>query len=402
MKIVSYKSFLNAIALYSRKYFFCRVCLLMMICASFFSCSRERGTCLFGNYKAETLLIKNSAITQLESQDYNIKIETHLSDSLSSAFVCDKMKYDGGYYFLLENGKHQTIWVFDSAGNYISKLGEKGRAKNEYQTDITDWFFIPDKGEVFVFEKDSRKIHVFSIDGRYIETRALESYPNAIGALEDGKIFCSYYHKEAKDGIQLGLLNKDETVIRNFINLKSNMQIVPTDHSFYVNQNRLFHVPSFADSAIVFHKDSVQKVVRFDFQDKFIPGDLKKEVYNGESENFHRFNGISYIETYYETSRFHYIKYVLAGVYVNHLVDKRKGKQYHFVSNLTKGLLPGSALCVRDNKLLFLVTKQNVDDIRQFITPEEYRHALSESDEIIRKIFRNEETLPLILSIEIK
>ena len=253
-----------------------------------------------------------------------------------------------------------------------------------------------------VFEKNSRKIHVFSLNGNSIDTQILESWPNAIGALESDKIFCSYYHKLAKEGIQLGLFSRREEVIEDFINLQKNMEFVPTDNSFYANQDRLFHVPTFADSAIVFKKDSVEKTIHFVFEDKFITEEIKNNAYKDKLDDFYHFKGVQYINTYYETSRFHYLKYVCDRMFVNHLIDKKSKKQYKFISSLIKGLFPSTVFCVRDNKLLYIVTKQDVEDIRHLLEPADYIKVLSESDEIVKKIFKGEETLPLILSIEIK
>lgn len=378
-------------------------CILIFLSVFFLSCSDENSECLFKNYEIESVLIKKDVITQLENDSYNIKIETHLSlpDS-SCSMVCERMKYENGYYFLQGNGKNQTIWVFDSIGNYLSKLGERGRKENEYQTDITDWFFDKDKKVVLVFEKLARKIHKFTLEGKSIGTKVLESWPNAIGALEDNRIYCSYYHKLAKDGLQLALLSDNEDLIKPFIHLHNNMRFVPTDKCFKASQGKLFYVPSFADSAVVFNKDSVEKVVRFKFEDKFITEDIKHEAYNDKLENYHNFNGIQFINTYYETTRFKYLVYVYADMYINHLIDNASGKQYKFVNSLTEGLFPGNVLCVKDNKIFYLVTKQNVEELRHLLDSSVLNDALSKSDDIIKKIFNGEESLPLILSIEIK
>lgn len=378
-------------------------CILTFLSFFVLSCSYENSECLFKNYDVESVLIKKDAITQLENGNYNIKIETHLSlpDSTYS-IICERMKYENGYYFLQGNGKNQTIWVFDSIGNYISKLGERGRKENEYQTDITDWFFDKNKEFVLVFEKHARKIHKFTLEGRAIGAKIMESWPNAVGAMEDNRIYCSYYHKLAKSGFQLALLSEDEDLIKPFIHLQNNMRFVPTDKCFSVSHGKLFYIPSFADSAIVFNKDSVEKVVRFIFEDKFITEDIKLEAYNNKLDNYHHFDGIQYINTYYETTRFKYLVYVYAGLFINHLIDNATGRQYKFVNSLTAGLFPSNVLYVKGNKLFYLVTRQHVEELRHLLDSSVFNDALSKSDDIIKKIFNGEEPLPLILSIEIK
>ena len=392
--------------MFLQTYCLCRKMIyLLAITFLLVSCVERKTSCLFSNYNKEVVNIKkDGAISELEDDDYVMKVEAYLSlpDS-SETLLCDRMKYDGGYYFLLDNVRKRTIWVFDSLGNYVAKLGRKGRANAEYQNDITDWFYTQDSGNVFVFERNSQKIHKFSIEGESLETCQLSSWPNAIGKLEDEKSFCSYYHKMSNSGAQLCLMSNSEIVEKVFIDLKTNMRFIPTDNSFYVNEGHLFHVPSFADSSIVFNKDSVEKVVKFTFDEKFISEEIKEDAYNDNLDRFRSFDGIQYINTFYETSRFYYLKYSYCNIFLNHLVDKRSGKQYLFVSNPTKGMLPASVLCVRDNKIFFLITKQDVEDTRHLCDDVDlYRKELSLSNPLIQRIFEGEESLPLIFSIEIK
>lgn len=367
------------------------------------SCSGGNSESLSKDYDVESVLIKKDAISQLENDGYNIKIEAHLSLPDSTCpIMCQRMKYENGYYFLHDNGEIQTIWVFDSIGNYISKLGEKGRKENEYQTDITDWFFDKDKKVVLVFEKRTRKIHKFTLEGKAMGAKMLESWPHAIGTLDGNRIYCSYYHRLAKDGLQFALLSENEELIKPFIHLQNDMAFVPTDNCFSVSQEKLFYVPSFADSAFVFANDSIEKVVRFTFEDEFITEDIKQEAYNDNLKNFHHFDGVRYIYTYYETTRFKYLAYNYCGMYMHHLIDNATGKQYKFGNNLIAGLLPTTILYVKDNKLYYLITKQNVEDYRYIMKPTVLKEELSKSDDTIKRIFNGEESLPLILSIEIK
>jgi hypothetical protein len=353
-------------------------------------------------YERDTILVKGEGcIAQLEDKEYKARIETYLHpQDTSISILCDKMKYDDGYYFLQQGGKNQTIWVFDSLGNYISKLGERGRKQNEYQTDITDWFYVKDKKEVFVYERYECRLHVFTIDGKPVESKFLASLPQSIGALKGDCLFCSYDDILSKDGIQLGLFNRDEEVIKDFINLNESMNFVPNNECFYASMNRLFHIPAFSDSSIVFHEDSVEKVVRFIFEDKFLTEDIKEEALDAKMDNFNKFDGIQFIKTYYETSRFHYLKYSYRNLFVNHLIDKKSKKQYSFASSPIKGLLPSTAMCVRGDKLLYLITKQNIEELRYLLDDRILGKAVSESNEIIQRIINGEESLPLILSIE--
>ena len=371
------------------------------------SCTGNRSAGQGVSANTETVHVKKEgSITELENQDYQMKIEAHLElDEEKTLFSCSRMKYDAGYYFLAETGRNQTILVFDSLGNYVSKLGDKGRKESEYETEITDWFYIPDAGKVLVYEGQKSMLHVFAIGGDYVKTiRFSQLYPDAIGAIAYDKIYCLCQRKAGEDGdaAQLCTVSDNGEIIESLISLEDDMAFVPHKRCFHSYQNRLYHIPSYADSAIVFNRNSVEKVVRFTFDDDFLTEKEKAEACAGQIESYFHFKGIQSIVAYYETSRFHYLVYVDSGTYWHHLIDKENGKQYRFNTDMTKGLFPGSALCVRDNKLLYYVSKEKIDEMRQIIDPDAYEKLLAKSHETIQRIFRGDEQLPLILSIEIK
>lgn len=374
-------------------------CILTICC----SCTKEPFTNIKSKYTTESLLIqKDGLINCLDTTEYSIKIEANLSVPDSSIILdCNRLKFDEGHYYLQTEGKNMTIWVFDSVGNFVSKLGERGRAKNEYQTDITDWFRVSDSDEIVVFERNSRKVHTFSIHENKSSAFILESWPNSIGVLNKGKLFCSYYHKEAKEGLQLALLTNNEDIKSDFMYLGQNMAFVPSDLCFYKIADRLFHVPSFADSAIVFRADTVEKIVRFNFEDTFISEDIKQEAYKDHLERLRCFEGIKYIESYYETSKYDVIKFVYNKFVINHLIDKTDGRQFRFSSALPMGIFPSTVFCVRDNKIYYVITKENVEETRTILTPKVYESELTKSSNVIKDIFNNKVSLPVIVSIEI-
>lgn len=370
----------------------------------FLSCTKEPLSNLNSRYKTESLTIKKDGfINKLDTNEYEIKVEASLSlPDKSTILSCSRLKYDDGHFFLQSEGKNQTIWVFDSIGHFVTKLGERGRSRNEYQTDITDWFYINSTDEVVVFEKNSKKIHVFALDGSKPESFILQSWPNAIGVLDRGRIFCSYYQREAKEGMQLALLSENEDVVSPFIFLGHDMEFVPSDKSFYKIKEQLFHIPCFADSAIIFRSDTVEKIVKLKFEDDFITEELKEKAYKDNLENYNNFNGIKYVSEYYETSEYNIIRFLFEQVYINQIINKKNDKQYRFISALPRGIFPSNVFCVRDDKIYYLITKENVEEIRILLEKEALEKQMKISSSIIKDIFNDKIQLPAIVSIKIK
>ena len=368
------------------------------------SCTKEPCSNISSEYKTEELsVLKNGIINELDTNEYTMKVEACLSVPDSSTILsCCRMKYDDGHYYLQSEGKNQTIWVFDSVGNFVSKLGERGRRKNEYQTDITDWFHVNGSDDVIVYERKARKVHVFSLDGSQSESFTLESSPNAVGVLDRGKLFCSFYQKEAKEGLQLAILTENEDIASRLIFLGQDMEFIPSDYSFYKIKDELFHVPCFADSAIVFRGDTVERVVKFRFEDEFITKEIKEKAFRDELESYRDFTGIKSITTYYETSRYNVLSFVLGSYNVNQLVDKTDGRQYRFIGSLPKGLSLSTEFCVRGDKIYYVITKENVEETRTLSDADVYEGQFKQSCKTLRDIYSGKVQLPAIVSIEIK
>ena len=379
--------------------------LVFLAVASAVSCTTKKSLSNFGDEcRTETIDVqKDGFISQLDTNEYRISVEATLTLPESSALLSPKrLKYDEGHFYIQTEGRNQTIWVFDSTGNYVSRLGERGRKRNEYQTDITDWFHVSESNDVVVYEKNARKVHVFSLDGSKSEAFILKSWPNAVGVLDEGKLFCSFSQKEAKEGLQLALLSEDEGLLSRYIFLGEDMEFVPSDQSFYKVGDRLYHVPNLADSAIVFHADTVEKVVQLRFADGFLPDDIREEAFADRLEAYHAFAGVKCVDGYYETSRYRVVCFVYGDYCMNQLIDKTTGQQYRFLSALPKGLFPSTVFCVRGDKLYYLFTKEDVEELRILLNADVYAESLRQSSSVIQDICNGKVPLPAIVSLTIK
>ena len=100
------------------------------------------------------------------------------------------------------------IIVYDAkSGKYISRIGSKGRAENEYSM-ITS-FRINQSGNVVIYDRPARKYIEYELNGKYVGTQAAPQIPYAdIVTLGDGYV-TSLFNNAGSDLSMLTYYNSD-------------------------------------------------------------------------------------------------------------------------------------------------------------------------------------------------
>lgn len=159
------------------------------------SCSQQ-NTVELKNYEVKNLQIKEHEMTEyFDSTNCNIEIATELTLPSNTKYISgEKIIYENNMYYIIDTKYNHCIFVFDSCGNYVAKLG--GRAKNEFIQSPTD-FFIGKNGDVHIFEKSSRRVIIFTKDGDYKKTIKFDIWPYSIGYTSNGNYLAAFNYKEA-------------------------------------------------------------------------------------------------------------------------------------------------------------------------------------------------------------
>lgn len=124
---------------------------------------------------------EREGITEIDvrlKQDVGANVPFHYSEMIDSiqfisldsdivGYVND-IKYCNGKYYLLSRSKAE-IFVFDSSGDVISRVGRQGRANNEYVS-VTAFDINPANNEVSIYDVATRRIVIFSSSGEYVRS----------------------------------------------------------------------------------------------------------------------------------------------------------------------------------------------------------------------------------------
>ena len=107
------------------------------------------------------------------------------------------------------SGSFQLIAYDMQSGQFISRIGNKGRAENEYS--MINSFFINDKDNVFIYDRAARKYLEYNVVGEYVATHSAPQVPyDNIAKLGDGYIL-TLFNRDGADNPMLTYYNSDFT-----------------------------------------------------------------------------------------------------------------------------------------------------------------------------------------------
>lgn len=294
-----------------------------------------------------------------------------------SAFEEKKVFANDRKVYILDSDVSKTILVFDIWGHYLYKLGERGRAKNEYPYGPTD-FFVTQNGDVHVFDMDGKRILIFDDKGKFknkIETPLINSF----GMTSNGKyLYCI-------DNPDLPGEEPDPSLLLYDIKSDKKMSLIPSKHytyhyyprfrTFFNNDDKLYHIPILSDSVIVFKDDVVEKVIRFDFTCGFLSKEKPETVRNnsdGTPPNVSRkdYQGVNAIHEYQESDSYIYMRY-LYQFHVRRWFYNKRTKQIVHGNRLFAGLNVFNDYFLKGNQIIAYVGRENVEMLKEYCESED-------------------------------
>lgn len=397
----------------SIKYFF-RIFVCICVVAIQSSCSssqkEEENICL-GDYESISYNIDPKLSTDpLGEQQFTVDSVCSLNvhDGFEE-FLTSKFYVSNEKIYVLDSEFARTILVFDLSGNYLYKLGERGRAKNEYIVAPRE-FFVASNGNVHVFDDDGQKMVVFNDSGKVIKN-FVTSYIHSFGLISNDKyVYCI-------DNCDIDNEEQSPSLLIHDSKSNSDKILIPSKHycydfypnlrTFFYNDKSLSHLPILSDSVIVFKNDVVEKVVRFGFKCGFYPTEYPECLRSivGQNEcNMNRkdYHGVMYILDYQETESMILMNYVYRFKVKSWLYDKRAKKVVH-----GDRILPGYCVfkdyILRGNQIIAYVEKENVEALKEYCAGKDFdKEDFDKSPSQVKDLLSGKIKAPALFYITIK
>lgn len=392
-----------------KKYIYC-VGIKSLLCLSIFyllSCSESKDNFFTGH---ESVNIK----IDLEHDTEPLKLSQYTIDSVCSLTFPDTTKIVAVTRFMVKNKRiyvmdseiSQSVYVFDAQGRYLHKLGERGRAQDEYIGGPTN-FFVDDSNNVHVFDQMGQQIKKFNSKGHFchfFSTR--HEFPHSIGLLNNKKYAYCITSTDPQSP-QLMTVDMNGLNPEILIPFKKYYLFNPSRITFFSNGNRLSHIPILSDSVLVFKGDSLEKVVRFDFGGKFLPYEEPEIPITSDIEKFReikQYKGVHSLDQYQETDANALLVYI-HGLYVKKWLYNKRTHQVIQGGQLFDGVCPfRSVYYLRDNQIIALVEQEDVDlykDLYENMN-DGFKENLAKTPSQVRDVLEGRIKTPALFYITVK
>jgi hypothetical protein len=157
-----------------------------------FSCTENAGD--FGTGADIDIIALDEGITnskkvylsEVASEVSYIPLETHdscLIEKVQKIVFCEGS-------FIISDGKQ--IYMFDSLGSYIRKIGRNGRGPGEYLR-IMDFTCNSDNNSIVIYTPDLKKIVLYSFSGVFENEFTVEHFPTKIASSGNYILACWVY-----------------------------------------------------------------------------------------------------------------------------------------------------------------------------------------------------------------
>lgn len=334
----------------------------------------------------------------------------HLPDSFI-AHSATKIIVNKDIIYIMDSEIARTIFVFDCYGNFLYKIGERGRARDEYIGGPSD-FFVDKKNDVHVYDKNGEKILVFHKGQvvRMIDTRSI--FPHSFGLTSNGRYIYCMNHIGSDNANNSTLMICDFGYTNKKVLLPSKKKPYycnPSNQTFFSNGNRLSHIPLLSDSVLVFQKDTLEKVVKFDFNGKFLINEepdfaiiTKDNEALDIAKKMANYKGVVSLESYQETDSLILLQYVHQRYIRNWLYNKRTKKTINSEC-LFEGVVPFTYYFLRGNQIIAYVNEENAKMLRDiYQTNKDRKDELEKSSRQIRDLLEGKIDAPALFYITIK
>lgn len=349
-------------------------CVLFVCATALSSCSDPVS--ISGNYIHDDITIPNingDGITHnIPKESYDVaeviplKIPADCFVSKTTPIFCKSRIY------LLDSSR-TSVLVFDSAGNFIHKVGKKGHAKSELIDEITSYDVDSADLSVHLYDREGQKILIFDSNGKYSRTvRLRDIFPSSVKLLNNGNYIASCYIGSTSEGYtKLLRINKDGVNEVVFEDRKTNNLTFEGFNTQPLSSNQrgdVSYLSMLSDSVIVISGDSVREVIRVSFDDKFLSEEeiLKAKecgVLSEESDD-----KIRYIRSAYVTDSIINIEFLgksnnRVSTY-NYLYNRVSEKSYYVRGIISFENLLGQFYGVHNGEMVVLATEDDVEHLK--------------------------------------
>lgn len=251
-----------------------KITLLVVIISSLLSCNQNESTNCDSVISLEKESNKKIELSQFITSSKYIKLE--LNDDCFIGKV-SKIKVFDGKIYILDCFKAKSLFVFDFKGNFLYKIGQKGKAANEY---LFPQDFDIYNGKIYLLS-DQKYITEFTTEGQFIDKNKLPISGQRI-VVDDQRIIVMQTIYNGNKSHLLNIFSHSYSLVNKIYDIKlPPMFIQGYNYSFSDGKKMMFY-SNFENKFISLTSDKEWKIaLHFVFpKDCIITSNVLDEIMN--------------------------------------------------------------------------------------------------------------------------
>ena len=300
-----------------------------------------------------------------------IKLET--LDNCLIGYI-DKIIATKDKFIILDSYKAKAIFVFDSNGTFLNRIGKNGYGPDEYD-EPCDIAYDEYNDELLVLRDDRKTILIFKIDGTFAGKTIIERKINSLFVV-DNNAYLSYlnnfnYANEDKKNYNINIFNKKGQLIQELMPINEETgHLFPPAPMFYYYNNEVIFAPFYSDIIYKYENKSITPKYLLDFGKWKIPDYLYKGKTDREFDEVIRNSNYVYNTASFETSshvvcHFNY-KQINYTCYYSKETETTKTSSVYFNDMYT--LLSGqSKYYLKGDSLISFIESFSIDVYKEYI-----------------------------------
>jgi hypothetical protein len=247
-----------------------------------FGCNRQKEESKL-NIPIETIDFYGFEIVENVIPESIFKIKKYiLLDSMENVLFAqiDKIRIANDRIYILDK-KLKKLVVFDSEGNGIGQVGQRGQGPEEY-LQISD-FDISSSGNIYFIDGNADKLFVYNENFQFVSSKKMPFEADIIHCLPDNKLIfgLSSWNKGENENKRIAVtdieLVTEETYLQ-FDEYIDNAYWI-SDYIFVFNEKNIFYNKPIDDFVYQFSQTGTPvKAFWFDFGKKNVPDEDKKDI----------------------------------------------------------------------------------------------------------------------------
>lgn len=213
-----------------------------------------------------------------------VKLETR-EDALIGKI--DKIIAVGDKFVILDTSLAKAVFVFDSEGRFLNRIGRSGRGPQEYDLP-TDMAYDKYNDEIIINNNNRQTLMCFKLDGTFVKEIQLDFYFCTLSIVDSNTIAIYRNNRgRGEDDYNLVLIDREGNVKNQFLPIDRATDLLspPCQMAFFSYGDSLQFSPMYSRTVYNLDENGLIPKYRLDFGKRNIPYGLLKGITNRDIDN---------------------------------------------------------------------------------------------------------------------